>query len=222
MGEAAARAKARDIAGAVARLDKALAGDAEGYPADAREEMMWRRARWLHDLKRWDEAIADLDRLIALAPAASAKYEMERGYDKRGKGDLDGALADFDAARAKNPAKSAQAFQARGEVDGERRDWTAAVSDYGSAARLDPHCGLCYNGRAWALLQLKRPVEALADSDKALNVKPDDPDLLETRAEALEALGRKAEAIADYRRALARAPDNQDAREGLKRLSASP
>ena len=64
------------------------------------------------------------------------------------------------------------------------------------------------NGRGVALLELRRPCEALEAFDRLLASMPDHRDALGNRANALLRLNRVAEAVAAYDRALELSPNN--------------
>jgi tetratricopeptide (TPR) repeat protein len=55
----------------------------------------------------------------------------------------------------------------------------------------------------------------------ALQLLPDNSEILDARGHVLEALGRHKEAIADFRRVQAIDPEHQGSREALKRLGAT-
>jgi tetratricopeptide (TPR) repeat protein len=57
---------------------------------------------------------------------------------------------------------------------------------------------------------LKRYEEALADWNRALELKPDDPEILNNRGVTYHDLGRYDEALADYNRALELRPDDPE------------
>jgi predicted O-linked N-acetylglucosamine transferase (SPINDLY family) len=74
------------------------------------------------------------------------------------------------------------------------------------AIRVNPGVAEAYNNRGNALLDLKRPEEALASYDKALVLKPDYAEAHTNRAAALKELKRFDEALASYDKALALNP----------------
>jgi tetratricopeptide (TPR) repeat protein len=79
-----------------------------------------------------------------------------------------------------------------------------------------------YNGRAWTYLLAGQAAQALPDAETSLQLRPDDPVLLNTRGRAFEVLGRRDEAIADFRQALSKNPSLPDSRDALMRLGAAP
>ncbi len=67
-----------------------------------------------------------------------------------------------------------------------------------------------------------KAAQGLPDSEKSLELRPNDPAILDTRGSIFEALGRREEAIADFRRALSKDPNIQSSKDGLKRLGVEP
>lgn len=93
------------------------------------------------------------------------------------------------------------------------------------AIRVNPKVAEAYNNRGNALLDLKRPDEALASYDKALALEPDYAEAQTNRATALKELKRFDEALAGYDKALALNPgipvthyNRANALSDLKRL----
>ena len=72
---------------------------------------------------------------------------------------------------------------------------------------VNPASSEAHSNLGLALLDLKRPEEALASHDRSLKLRPDVPDSLNNRGNALQALNRPSEALADYDRALQLRPD---------------
>jgi protein O-GlcNAc transferase len=95
-----------------------------------------------------------------------------------------------------------------GVLELQRRNFDAAVQLIGRAATLDPRHAPAHSNLSAALLELKRPSEALASCDRALAIAPDYAEAHINRGNALQATGRDEEAIASYDRALAIKPDN--------------
>src|SRR5205814_3119959 len=94
---------------------------------------------------------------------------------------------------------------------GARRQLGAVALRQGDAARAlvvlaglgDP---VARTNRAFALLALARPTEALPEFDAVLRVEPANDEATFGRGLALEATGRRAEAAAAFESLLARSP----------------
>jgi protein O-GlcNAc transferase len=89
-----------------------------------------------------------------------------------------------------------------------QRGAPAAAADWiGRALAVNPASPEAHSNLGLALLDLKRPEEALAAHERSLALRPNVPDSLNNRGNALQALNRPAEALADYDRALQMRPD---------------
>ncbi len=86
-----------------------------------------------------------------------------------------------------------------------RRDFERAVDLLGTVLRGGEDASLRFN-RAVMLQQLGRHADAIADYDRALSMKRDDPEAFFNRAVSREALGQPYDALEDYSKALALRP----------------
>ncbi len=76
-----------------------------------------------------------------------------------------------------------------------------------------------YNALAWEFaLQKAYPQETLKAARRALELAPDDPNIMDTYAEALYAAGRYREAVEWEQRALNKEPDNAFFRSQLEKF----
>jgi len=83
--------------------------------------------------KHWDQAEADLDRAVKLAPGTEAQFQ--RGLLREERGQVDGALADFERCVATEP-QSAKALHHRGLARMKVGEDRAAEADLRRAATL--------------------------------------------------------------------------------------
>lgn len=88
----------------------------------------------------------------------------------------------------------------------QRREFDAAERLCREAIARDPGCAEAHHLLGVIHARHGRHAEALASYDRALALRPDDPQLLSNRGVALYELGRSAEALASYDRALALQP----------------
>jgi len=107
------------------------------------------------------------------------------------------------------------AYEAKGLVD-------KAIADHTKAIALNPDYAAAYNNRAWDYHLQGQDAKGLPDAEKAVALAPNNAAIIETRAEIHEKLGPRDQAIADYRAALKLDLAMKAARDGLKRLGASP
>ncbi|WP_143149069.1 tetratricopeptide repeat protein [Hyphomicrobium sp. CS1BSMeth3] len=90
------------------------------------------------------------------------------------------------------------ALGVRGAAYWRKREFYRAIEDYDAAIKLDPHSAATLNNRAWALVRLGRPLDALADIEEALRIDPESAHSHDTRAHIRLAQGMPAEALADF------------------------
>jgi protein O-GlcNAc transferase len=141
-----------------------------------------------------------------------------RGHNNLGQAllqlrEFDATVSAFERALQIDPgyAVAAQnlavALRHKGDQLQELLRFEAALPAYERAAQLCPGDAELLNNWANALLQSKRPAEALACCDRALALCPDGPEIYNNRAGALRDLHRHAEAVEACDRAVALNPD---------------
>ena len=91
-----------------------------------------------------------------------------------------------------------------------RREYEAALTAFVRAAELDPKTGSRWLNRARAELALKRPVLAMSDLDRAIELKPDDVTARMMRGELMLNRGEFEQAQADFEAAAKAAPPGDD------------
>ena len=167
----------------------------------------------LRELKRFEEALASYERVLALKP------DNADAFNNRGSalGELkrfDEALASFDKAIALKPG-FAEAFNNRGTVLRELKRFEEALASYDRTIALKSDYADAFTNRGSALGELKRFDEALASYDRALMLRPDYAEALSNRGVTLQELKRLDEALASFDRALAVKPDHAHAFRGI-------
>ena len=171
----------------------------------------------LRMLGRLDEAKSAYREFSAKAPHI---FDGPRGLGlvARERGDNDNALEHFLAALALAPDNlwlihdAAKAFCALGRLD----EAEAVYRDLGAKA---PHLSDGPRGLAFVARQRGDHAAALAHSQSALNLAPDDIWLINDVANALRELSRLDEAEAAYRELMAKAPQLLDGPRGLGLVS---
>ncbi len=159
----------------------------------------------LQNLKRFGEALASFDLLIALKPDFADAY-INRGDTFRDLKRFEEALASYDRAIALQP-DNAEAYINRGNALQDLKRFEEALTSYGRAIALKPDFAEIYNNCGNALRDLERIEEALTSYDRAIALKPDFADTYYNRGNVLRDLKRFDEALADYGRAIALKPD---------------
>ena len=130
---------------------------------------------------------------------------FQQGLALHQQGRLDEAEALYRAVLAAQPAHFG-ALHLTGLVNYQRGAFALAADWIARAIAVNPGAPEPHSNLGLALLELKRPEEALASHERALKLRPDVPASLNNRGNALLALNRPAEALADYDRALALQP----------------
>jgi Tfp pilus assembly protein PilF len=163
----------------------------------------------LRELGRPAEALASLDRAVALKPDA-AEAHGARGNVLSDLARHPDALESYQRATALRPdyaeAFSNQTVPLRALG---RPDEALAAADRAIAIR--PSYAEAHLNRAGALYHLRRLEDALDASNRAVALKPDYPQAHDTRGVVLYELRRFDEAMAAYDLALALRPDFADA-----------
>ena len=120
-----------------------------------------------------EQALADAEQALKLAPNLAAS-QIAIGYsDYWGKGDYAAALKDFDAALALRP-NDADALAARGYVERRLGHSDAAIASLQQAQALDPRNGTLTHEVGSTFMQANRFAEAETWLQRALVQEPDD------------------------------------------------
>jgi tetratricopeptide (TPR) repeat protein len=91
------------------------------------------RGSWLHKEKKYDSALADFDRALAIDPTNVEFYDY-RGDTLMAKSDLDGALANYDRAIRIDPNYAAaqysrgMVYQIKGDIERARESYRAVLA----------------------------------------------------------------------------------------------
>ena len=164
------------------------------------------QAKGLHQKGRVEDAVALLDRALALQPGhfealynrGILLWEMHRDQE---------ALASMDEAIAIRPDYAAT-WNNRGNVLRELDRSSDALASFDQALALKPDfANALYNRANLLLLDMKRAPDALLAYDQALALNPGFAEAWNNRGNALCSLGRFADALESYDRALAIRPD---------------
>jgi cytochrome c-type biogenesis protein CcmH/NrfG len=109
---------------------------------------------------RYDEAIQDLDRALAIEPRAGTFYN--RGLAHFSKNDVDQALADWNRAIALDP-RDARAHRQRGGAYFAKGDFNLAIADFNRAIELEPKEPKAYYNRGLVFKARGEEAKAAAD-----------------------------------------------------------
>jgi tetratricopeptide (TPR) repeat protein len=164
-----------------------------------------------------DEAVCEMDRAVALGPAASrAALYRTRARLHQEAGRREDAVRDLDDAVRLEPSgpRSAQAAEdllAKGRLLVQNGEYASAVAALDAALAARPDHAAALRARAEALLHLERPKDALRDLDRLLvgenRRRQDVMDIYRGRAALRAKTGDYRGAVADYTHALGAEPD---------------
>ncbi len=126
----------------------------------------------LQNIKRYDRALAAINRAIEIAPRSSWYINRGNIYKDLKKWDL--ALADYNQALVLNP-NNPRAYIARTDVYEERKEWDLALADYNRAIEIDANFAAAYITRGSFYTDRKQWDLALADFNKAITIDPNNP-----------------------------------------------
>ena len=171
------------------------------------------RGNAYRDLKRYNEAIVDYNKVMELDPKDALAYK-NRGLAYYSLKRYDEAIADCNKAIELDP-KDAMIYHNRGVAyrDLERDD--EAIADYNKAIELDPNLALAYGNRGPAYHHLKRYNEAIGDYNKWIELDPNPAPAYYDRGLAYYDLNKYDEAIADYTKAIELDQNFDNAHAGL-------
>ena len=172
----------------IERLDRAIA---------LAPDRAWYRethAIYCIDLRRFEQASADLDTAIVLADRPYLRFL--RGLVACQRGEYGRSLADFDLAISGQP-ENTQFYRGRALARSAVGRNEEALVDANRLVTLAPQQGESYYARGVALSGLGRERDAIADFDESLRRRPELVYPLRARAASYERLGDPSRAADD-------------------------
>ncbi|WP_419995796.1 tetratricopeptide repeat protein [Streptomyces boninensis] len=148
---------------------------------------------------RYEEALADMDRAVALR--GDFDDLGDRGNVYRLLGRYDEALADLDRAIATGEG-GAWEYGTRGEIHRMLDHHAAALADLDIAVELDPENAFARAARAQTYTSLGRYDVAVAEFTRVIELAPELAWNFEKRAETRQLAGEHEAAVADFTAAL--------------------
>ncbi|MFB9661843.1 AAA family ATPase [Glycomyces mayteni] len=157
---------------------------------------------WSHRTHaRYEESLADWNRLIELDPERAAHY-TDRGVVLQLMERYEEAVADFDRARSLAPEDDRNVAQ-RGFTFHLQGLQEKALAELDRAIGMSPDEGWSYVLRAWVHDERGDEDAALADYGRAIELIPDDSTPYAFRGSMHRSAGRLEEALTDLGRAIA-------------------
>jgi tetratricopeptide (TPR) repeat protein len=167
------------------------------------------RALGYMTLHKWDQAMADLDKALAIDPTFYNAL-ANRGNIEYNRGQHDAALRDLGTAVKLKPS-GAPAWAGLGAAHFAVGAYDRALEDFGRAIALRPDYAEVYLNRANLLSFLKRYDRALPDYDAYIRLQPGNSQAYSWRGIAKEGLGDPRGAVQDYDAAIRLDPKRGDA-----------
>lgn len=149
--------------------------------------------------KQYDPAIEDYTEAMRLEPK-NANFVSNRGsayYEKKLYGN---GVSDFTKALNLRPGNVGD-LACRGHCYYYLRSYESARADYTEVIRINKSYSPAYNGLGNIHLDQKEYLVAVDYYTKALQISPNDPQILQNRGDAYALLGEKAKADADFAKA---------------------
>lgn len=164
-------------------------------------EILINKGGSLNSLGRFEEAIAYLDRALAIDPQ-DGKAWSNKGTSFAALGRPEEALRCYDQALGINPQDAAAWFNKGLSLSVLKRS-KEAIECYDQSLAIDPQFVKAWCSKADELCNLRRFEEALPCYDHALGINPLDAISWINKGATLSALGRRKEAIGCYDQSLA-------------------
>lgn len=141
-------------------------------------------------LKKYDQALADLNKARQLEPENATNY-LNLAFAKSGMQEYQPAIFYLDTAIALRPGY-AKAFANRAYAKEQLKKYKEAIEDYNKALQIQPNYPEVYFNRGYVKFMMDKPDEAIADYNKALEIFPTfalSPDFYLYRSKAYEKKG---------------------------------
>lgn len=190
-------------------LGTALAAFSVALNLLARPKAIFRKASALAHESNYKDALAELDRLLALYPQHVDGY-LERAWVRRQLEDYEGAVADATAAIDLD-GKNARAYYQRGWARGALGEHDAAIADLTRAIELDRNRAAPYVERGWARGQKGDYEGEIADTTSAIGLDPQNSAAYLNRGFARAATNDPQGALEDFNRVVELEPKNATA-----------
>jgi tetratricopeptide (TPR) repeat protein len=142
------------------------------------------------------QALADLDRAIALDGKHAPAYRLRGELTREAGGNLARAEDDLTTAIRLDP-QDAEAYELRGVIYTSQRRVERAIADYDQAIKLKPDDAQAWSDRGVTWYLGGDYQKAVRDCSEALRLDPNRPRTLANRAAAYKKLGQLDKALGD-------------------------
>jgi tetratricopeptide (TPR) repeat protein len=168
------------------------------YPNDAAVAYN-NRSNELKPMGKYQEAMQDLNKAIAISPSYADAYS-NRGLMNKDIGNFQQAVADLSKAISLNP-KLYEAYYNRGLVYNAVSQFNSAVEDFNTCIKMNPAMEMAYNDRGISRAQMGDPYSAIADFTSAIQQNPMNPTPYFNRGFTLLNLQDQSGACSDFLKA---------------------
>jgi tetratricopeptide (TPR) repeat protein len=203
-----------DWAGAIELYSQALKNDS-GLSVTYRN----RGTAYIH-AGRLDDALADLDRAVAISPNEASAYLL-RAQLRLLRKEYDESLADLDESLRCMPENVAVIRLHQGTVRVEMGQYDVAIELLTEALERGGHWAVARCQRGFAYLRRGDFQEAIADCDEAIRLSPNDPVPYNNRGVVFTKLGEYARAMTDLQTAQRLNPRHPNAYKNLAWIQAT-
>jgi TolB-like protein/class 3 adenylate cyclase/Tfp pilus assembly protein PilF len=174
----------RNVEQAISLLDQAVARDPSFFLAYCQLSLAHVQQYFLtgsdHTAARLAKAQTALDAALRLRPEAGEAHVARAEFLYRGRLDYDGALAELEIARRTLP-NDPRILELTGYILRRRGKQEEALEYINRALTLDPRNFFTLQQISLSYFYLRRFPESVAVLDRALAIKPDDPDTMVAR-----------------------------------------
>jgi putative PEP-CTERM system TPR-repeat lipoprotein len=164
-------------------------------------------------LKDWTASIAAFTRAVELGHHGAVAARLHNAMIQAGhKADADAFAARWLKDNPKDPAMRSYL----GERALAAKAFDEAAKQYQALVELEPKNAVALNNLAWVAGQTKDP-KAMSYVDRALQLAPDSPPILDTKGNLQMDAGQTSEGLATLKKAVSLAPDRGEIRLSLAR-----
>ncbi len=138
------------------------------------------RARINQQARKYDKGLIDVNQVLRLSPGLEEAIKLH-ALLAAGSGRIDQAISDLEELNIETPNDAELMLQLALFYAADKQP-QKAVDTYGEVIAKDPKNWMAYRGRADAYLSLGKQLDALADYEAALKLRPDDSGILNNLA----------------------------------------
>jgi tetratricopeptide (TPR) repeat protein len=163
-----------------------------------------------YDLKKYDQALVQVDEAIRLKPSFAIHHET-RGYILRAQGQMDEAVRSYEEAIRLDPVNPAHHYNIARIYTYDLREYDQALVKIDEAIRLKPSTAQYHETRGYILRRQGQMDQALKSFEEAINLDPKRGNTYCQRAYVWSAKGDREKMLQDLDKGIQLSPDNAKA-----------